>query len=247
MMDCRTPKGYLLERKRMCESFSTCLDCPLCKEFTYEAERKQMEMVGSCYDCENLIIYHEEKVLDVIQKWADENPRFKVELCPICDTPNWPKTFKHESNVVTFYKWTHYCNNSVKIDSGEYFLSEQEAYDNWNEYCGLMKDKILDAYDKGQTEGFKRGQEAESEELEIKKCSICGGKPGFGSNKSGHYFHHTCKGVHRKIEGINGSFYKTHLDAIKSNEKYIYKESAIISWNTYCDLLDTYVEAMENG
>lgn len=219
MMDCRTPKGYLLERKRMCESFDTCIECPLFQEFANTKEKLDMENYRINYDCEELILYDEEKVLNVIQKWVDENPRLKIKPCPICSFTNCCRIIKNEKDGRLFYKWTHYCNGLVKIDSGEYFLSEQEAFDNWNKYCELVADKILDAYDKGQTEGFKRAEEVEPEEFEIKKCSICGGKPGFGSNKSGYYFHHTCKGVHRKHKGINGSFYKTHLDAIKAWNK----------------------------
>lgn len=74
MPDCKNTIDYFKTKKRLCESLGDrlkCDECPLSTEYR-----------GDILDCHYVEENEPEKAVEILQKWAAENP--ELEPCPFC-------------------------------------------------------------------------------------------------------------------------------------------------------------------
>ena len=74
MPDCKNTIDYFKTKQRLCKSCGVPPDCGMCPLCTIKGEHK--------YTCRLMEEKEPEKAVELLQKWADENP--ELELCPFC-------------------------------------------------------------------------------------------------------------------------------------------------------------------
>ena len=104
-IDCNITENFFKERKRMCDTLK-CSKCPLRTPYD---------------DCADIVVYHHDKAMEIIQKWSDEHPVETTETVKTIKDdyykkfPNVPKGDKGEPKYLCPH-YLGYCEYSCNHD-----------------------------------------------------------------------------------------------------------------------------------
>ena len=82
-IDCNITENFFKERKRMCNTV-TCSKCPLRTPYD---------------DCADIVVFHHDKAMEIIQKWSDEHPEEPVKTFADDFFDKFPNALKDENGV----------------------------------------------------------------------------------------------------------------------------------------------------
>ena len=82
-VDCSITENFFKERSRMCSTV-TCSECPL--HHPYD-------------NCENIVVFHHDKAMEIIQKWSDEHPEEPVKTFADDFFEKFPNALRDENGV----------------------------------------------------------------------------------------------------------------------------------------------------
>lgn len=124
---------YLKEKQRMCKTMAHSLycsdDCPLYAVILPEG----IKIANGSYSCDYAITRFPEQAVQIVEKWAKENP-VKTHLSVLLE--RLPNTVLNSDGTPSVF-----CPDAVfKADKDDYICNRKECFKCWNREC---KEEIL--------------------------------------------------------------------------------------------------------